>query len=177
MRKVRSSLAAIALLVSACVPAPQSPIASLIENHRAAVFVFLAPDCPLSQDVTGTLDELHRQFEAAGIEFYAVFAGKPAVKGAAIFLKTYHVGFPDLPDADLRLTDFLGAGITPEAFVVDGNGQTVYSGAIDNRAADLGQRRLVVTENYLADALDSLLKGSPVRVKRTKAVGCFIERV
>lgn len=177
MKIVRSIFVAVALLLSACVPASRSPISSLIENHRATVFVFLAPDCPLSQDVTGTLDELHAQFAAADIQFKAVFAGKPAVQGAAVFLKTYHVDFPDLPDADFRLTDFLGAGTTPEAVVVDGSGHTVYSGSIDNRAADLGQRRTVVTEHYLAAALDSLRQGQPVKVKKTKAVGCFIERL
>src|SRR5437870_1959978 len=79
--------------------------------------------------------------------------------------------------AHFRLTDFLGAGTTPEAVVVDGSGHTVYSGAIDNRAADLGQRRIVITEHYLADALDSVVKGQPVKVKKTNAVGCFIERL
>ena len=92
-------------------------------------------------------------------------------------MQAYHVGFPELPDADLRLADFLGAGTTPEAVIVDVYGRTVYSGAVDNRATELGQRRFVVTEHYLADVLDSLLKGRTVRVKRTQAVGCFIERV
>jgi thiol-disulfide isomerase/thioredoxin len=170
-----SSLVTLTLLISACRPASTSPIASLIEKHRAAVFVFVAPDCPLSQDVTGTFNELHTQFADADIEFYAVFSGKAAVEGARVFQQTYHVDFRDIPDGDLRLAKFLGATTTPEAVVVDGNGKALYSGAIDNRASELGERRFVITEHYLADALDSLQKGQDVRVKRTKAVGCFIE--
>jgi hypothetical protein len=60
--------------------------------------------------------------------------------------------------------------------VVDSHGKTLYRGAIDNWAVDLGQSRPVITENYLSDVLHSIAQGRDVPVRETKAVGCFIER-
>jgi hypothetical protein len=44
-------------------------------DKKAAIFVFLAPDCPLSQNYTLTLNNLAKDFEPKGIGFYGVFSG------------------------------------------------------------------------------------------------------
>jgi hypothetical protein len=93
-----------------------------------------------------------------------------------VFAKTYRIQFSVMPDVDYRVSDFLEATTTPQAFVVNRAGRTVYAGAIDNRAPELGQQRTVITEHYLADALESIVEGRQVRVERTRPVGCFIER-
>jgi AhpC/TSA family len=164
------------LIIAGCAPLGKSPIAPLLQDRRAAVFIFLAPDCPLSQNYTATLNDLRMKFQASGIEFYGVFAGRAAAEGAEDFARTYRIQFPVLPDVDFRISDFLKATATPQAFVVNGSGHTVYAGAIDNRATELGQRRMVITEHYLLDALESVVEGRQVRVERTRPVGCFIER-
>jgi hypothetical protein len=148
-------------------------IADHLENKKAAVFVFLAPDCPLSQSYTRTLNELRAQFQTNQIEFYGVFTAEGGVED---FVATYKITFPVLRDREFRLMDFFGATKTPEAFAVDAQGRTIYSGAIDNWAPELGQHRTVITEHYLQDALNDLIQERDVRVKQTQAVGCFIER-
>jgi hypothetical protein len=173
MRAKGIAIAATLLLVAACGRDRSGPIADHLKDKQAAVFVFLAPDCPLSQNYTRTLNDLRPQFQSNGIEFYAVFTGDAAVDE---FVATYKITFPVLHDRDYRLADFFGATKTPEAFAVDTQGRTFYQGAIDNWAPELGQHRTVITEHYLQDALSSFVQHREVEVKQTKAVGCFIER-
>lgn len=165
----------LSIFIAGCAPSGGNPVASLLKGRQAAVIVFLAPDCPLSQGYTGTLNELRAQFQATGVEFFGVFPGRAAA-GAGDFVKAYGMQFPALRDADFRIADFLNASTTPEAFVLHGEGQTVYSGAIDNRAPVLGQRRTVITEHYVLDALQSIVDKRKVRNERTPPVGCYIER-
>ena len=177
MRYARGLLLLIVpLLIAGCFMISSNPVSQLLEGKRAGVFVFLAPDCPLSQNYTSTLNELRNQFMAAGIEFFGVFAGPFATEGSEEFVTTYKIGFPVEKDSDFRITDFFGATTTPQAFVVDATGHTLYDGAIDNRAPELGQFRTVITENYLRDALQSVIDEKDVAIRKTTPVGCFIER-
>jgi hypothetical protein len=174
--RAKSVLCCIFLVLAACTSA-RSPAASFLLNKKAAVFVFLATDCPLSQSYTLTLNNLARDFEPKGIGFYGVFSGDATSKTAMDeFVATYHVGFLVTLDPQGKLAEFFNATLTPEAFLTDSSGRTLYKGAIDNWAPELGQHRTVITQHYLYDALQSVETGKPVKVKETQAVGCFIER-
>jgi hypothetical protein len=173
---VSRTLGCLLIFLAGCTSSAPGPIASLAKGHKAIAIVFLAPDCPLSQNYTPTLNELRAQFHTSAMELYGVFSGKAAAAGAEEFAKTYGLQFPIVRDADLQIADFLKATTTPEVFVIDELGSTIYSGAIDNRAPELGQRRTVITEKYLQDALKNIVDGVKVGVERTQPVGCFIER-
>ena len=69
----------------------------------------------------------------------------------------------------------LGATITPEVFLLGKTGVIRYSGRIDNWAFDLGKKRSVITEHNLIDAIEAVLQNKSVKIKKAKAVGCFIE--
>jgi thiol-disulfide isomerase/thioredoxin len=174
-RHYKSIVCCVFLILAACTHV-QSPVVSYLQNKQAAVFVFLAPDCPLSQNYTLTLNNLAKEFGANGIGFYGVFSGDASTKALDEFVDTYHLGFPTIRDADFKMADFFGATTTPEAFLADPNGHTIYKGAIDDWAPELGAHRTVITHHYLYDALQSVLANKPVQVKETQAVGCFIER-
>jgi hypothetical protein len=164
------------LSVAACRGRNASPVQELLGNKRAAVFVFLATDCPLSQSYTLTLNQLDTQFHSDDVGFYAVFSGS-RVTSAAVddFVRAYKINFPSVRDSDLKLAHFFGATKTPEVFSVDPKGNVFYKGAIDNWAPELGQHRTVITEHYLSDALNNFLAHRTVQVQQTNAVGCFIE--
>ena len=141
------------------------------------MFIFLGPDCPLSQNYTLTLNELDAEFRGRGIRFYGLVPGNAYQKSSVdAFIQEYHITFPVLTDRNFKLADFFGAMKTPEAFVVTADGKTLYKGAIDNWAAELGQHRRVVTAHYLRDILANLVNGHDIRYSETPAVGCFIER-
>src|SRR4051812_40567155 len=83
----------IALLAPAACRDPRAGLLTRFFNtNKAAVFVFLAPDCPLSQSYTPTLNALNEQFQSNGVAFYAVFSGKAAeAKAMKEFVETYHI--------------------------------------------------------------------------------------
>lgn len=82
---------------------------------------------------------------------------------------------PILLDPKIKLADQLNATITPEAVVLTDRGNVIYTGAIDNWAISLGQKRLQATAHYLSDAIKNYLSGEEIAPTKTKAVGCFIE--
>lgn len=65
-----------------------------------------------------------------------------------------------------------GAKTTPNVFVIDRDGVLVYQGAIDDDAA--GEKGSGA-HNYVADALDDLTGGKPVRLAETKPYGCSVK--
>lgn len=150
---------------------------SEIKNNKASVFVFLAPDCPLSQNYTLTLNNIFSQFKNDSIIFYSIIPGKDFdKKDVNEFVSKYKINSRVLIDRDLILTRYLDATKTPEVFVITSAGNVAYKGAIDNWAVDLGQHRKVITEDYLEDALNNIKDNKEVQIKETQAVGCFIER-
>lgn len=171
-------ICALALPLKGChAPTAKPDLSFFFENHKAAVFVFLAPDCPLSRNYTLTLNKLHAQFRDAGVGFYGLVAGDAFQKNDIDgFNKEYKMTFPLLPDRNFALADLWGAMKTPEAFVVNAGGKVIYKGAIDNWSAELGQYRTVITRHYLRDVLTDFLRGRDVSYRETAAIGCFIER-
>ena len=150
---------------------------SLLKKNKASVFIFLAPDCPLSQNYTLTLSNLSKQFEKNSICFYGIIAGNDFEKNEVNdFVNKYKIGFRILMDTDFNLTNYFKASKTPEVFVVNAQQKILYAGAIDNWASDLGVHRQVITAHYLEDALMEFVQNREIMVKETKAVGCFIER-
>src|SRR4029453_2160836 len=103
-------LVASALLAGCNAGAAKPDLSSYLQNGKAAVFIFLAPDCPLSQNYTRTLNELNSDFERHSIRFYSLVAGdsfqQNSIEG---FVKEYKVTFPLLRDRTFELADFLGA--------------------------------------------------------------------
>jgi peroxiredoxin len=140
------------------------------------VYVFLAETCPISQQATLPLRELHARYAARGVRFVGVFPGSTATPSSlAEFRSKYTVPFALQLDPGQRLTHRFKASITPEAVVVAADSCVLYQGRLDDRYAALGERRSISQHHELAEALADLAAGRPVAVPRTEAVGCFIE--
>lgn len=149
---------------------------SYMAGKKVMVLIFLAPDCPLSQYYTLPLRELSEKFSVQ-IAFAGIVPGKDSGKDEIMeYKKRYLIPFELLLDEELKLTRKLKATITPEVFLLNEKMEVVYSGAIDDAAVDLTVKRQVVRNHYLKDALESILSNQPVIVKKSKAVGCIIER-
>jgi len=170
--RCRVLAAAFLLLLVGC-GSKDALITGFLKDKDAVVFAFLAPDCPLSQSYTLTLNKLRDEFRQSRIEFYAIFMTDT---GVGAFMKTYKIAFPVSLDSDFRLVDRFGATVTPEVFLVDSAGKTLYKGAIDDGVLELGQHRTVITQNFLLDALNHFVRHEEIRPKETRAVGCFIEK-
>lgn len=147
-----------------------------LKKNKASVLVFLSPECPLCQSYSLTLNELQQKFAASNIRFYGLVPDK-SFSDATVnaFAKQYKITMPLLRDSEQKVTRYTGATITPEVVVLNEKGTTVYQGRIDNWAYELGKKRRVITERELLDVLTAISNGKQIKVKKTKAIGCFIE--
>lgn len=135
--------------------------------------VFLAADCPISQKYVQTLNTLSQRFPE--VSFVAAFTRWDDAEAIQQFRSEFQPRFPLWRDGEMRLVRRFGATITPEVFFLKGN-KMLYQGAVDNWFVSLGRYRPSPTEHFLQDAILATLEGQPVRVPRTSAVGCGIER-
>ncbi len=142
-------------------------------NRKAAVLLFVAYDCPISNMYAPEIGRLIGEFAQA--QFYIVY---PDPEVTAVEAKRHATEFklsaPLLLDPQLELARKAGATVTPEAVVLDTAGNVLYRGRINNRFQDLGKERNVTTRHDLREALLSVMAGKPVAVPETKAIGCFI---
>jgi peroxiredoxin len=141
------------------------------------VYVFLSEECPVCQNQTLPLRELHQEFRNKGVGFVAVFSNLSSVDSTIyLFRAKYGLRFSAVLDSTQHIAKRLNAQITPEVVVVNHaeNDTVVYRGAVDNTYPSVGKRRTIVTEHFLRDALTSLIKGSKDYLTTTKAVGCYI---
>ena len=79
--------------------------------------------------------------------------------------------FPYAQDQKSILARAFGATKTPHIYLFDENNILVYRGAIDDNARNANK----VDEPYLANAIDQLLDGKPIKKPISKAIGCSIK--
>jgi hypothetical protein len=147
----------------------------LDEGVRAAVFVFVSVDCPVSNRYAPEVKRLHDAFVGQGVRFTLVYPN-PAEAAPAIreHLKEYSYPLDALRDPRHAFVKHAGISITPEAAVFTPDGQLAYRGRIDDRYVNLGVERPAPTRRDLAEALTDVLAGKAVREPRTQAVGCYV---
>ncbi|HNP07343.1 MAG TPA: redoxin domain-containing protein [Cyclobacteriaceae bacterium] len=147
---------------------------AITASDKNTVVIFLGTDCPISQKYIARIKEIVERFEATA-DFYGVFPEQFSMKEIRRFKKDYKISIPFLRDAKMEMAHFLGATVTPEAFLLDDKLELQYRGAIDNWFYELGKNRRTVTEQYLIDALTALDQNQEPPLKQTEAIGCFIQ--
>ena len=78
---------------------------------------------------------------------------------------------PYLIDENSKIANSFGAKTTPHIFLLNNKRILVYKGAIDDNYKDA----TLVKTKYVENAVDALLTGTPVKVTKTKAIGCSIK--
>jgi len=146
------------------------------KDAKAVVVVFLGTQCPINNAYLPRLAELHKTYSEKGVRFLAVNSNRhdDAARVAA-HAKEHKVPFPVLKDDGHRVADQFRAERTPEAFVLDPAGTVVYRGRIDDQFG-YNHRADEPRTTDLANALDDVLAGKPVRLATTPVEGCFIAR-
>ncbi len=149
----------------------------LRSKGKATVIYFLSPECPLCQSYTLNIKTLAQKYQSKGFQFIAIVPGKEfSPLQVKQFVETYQLNMlPFYFDPKLDLVHSLKASITPEVFVINKSGQTIYSGRIDNWAYELGRKRTIVTEHDLENVLKDIASNKKVVYRKTKAIGCYIE--
>ena len=142
-------------------------------NKPATVLLFVMHDCPAANGYWPEFNRIAARFTNAA--FFVVHADPDLTPaGARAHAKDYSIGVPVLLDPKQKLAKAVGATVSPEAVVVSPKGRRLYRGRIDDRVAALGRKRPQPTTRELRDALEAIEQSKPVRVKETKAIGCYL---
>ena len=145
-------------------------------SGAANALFFIATDCPISNSYAPTIQKMCATYESQGVRCTLLYEDIGADgRSVAKHLEEFgYRGIPGAIDADRKIANYAKATVTPEAVVVDRNGEIRYRGRIDNFYAALGKPRQQVTQHDLVDALNAVLTGKPVPNPETKALGCYI---
>lgn len=141
------------------------------------VVVFLAPLCPICQDMTYDLRLLEAEFDSESIAFMGVFPNASTrTDQIAAFDSIYGLAMPLFPDT-ADWAGSLGARWTPEVFVLDQMDSVLYRGRINDRYFAPGRRKSATRRRDLHQALSEWRAGQPISNPVTDAVGCPIEGI
>lgn len=143
------------------------------KNAKAIVIIFVATECPVSNDYNSRMEDLFKEYSPKEIAFLGINSNKAeSVERIKEHAEENGLTFTILKDENNVIADEFEASFTPEVYVLNGEFNILYHGRIDNsrKAAD------VVTED-LKNALNEILEGKEVTNKATKAFGCSIKRV
>ena len=141
---------------------------------KPTLYLFLSDECVITQYYITTLNALVDEY-GREVDMVAVFPNfSSKKKKIEAFYEKYKLNIPYKTDYYKKLSRSLGATVTPEAILLNSDGEIIYQGRIDNSYVRIGKRRRVVTTSELSDAISALVKNEEIEVSRTEAIGCFI---
>src|SRR5437879_3545895 len=133
---------------------------SELKEKKAIVVVFLGTQCPINNAFLPVLARLHTRYEPRGVQFLGINSNtQDSPAAAAEHAKKNELPFPVLKDPGNVVADQFGAERNPEAFVLDGSGQVLYRGRIDDQFGIGYQRPGKPTREDLAAAIEEVLAG------------------
>lgn len=130
---------------------------------------------------SGNMQALQEKYTKKGVVWLTICSSAPGKQGyftTEEWVKKSEEakskGTAILPDPTGATGKLYGAKTTPHMFVIDAAGKLAYQGAIDsNRSFD--PKTIKGATNYVAEAVDALLKGEDVAEKETKSYGCSVK--
>jgi peroxiredoxin len=146
------------------------------DGAAATVVVFTCNHCPYALAWHGRINDVARDYADRGVRLLQINPNDsdryPRDSPDAMRERVAAGEFagPYLHDETQEVAHAWGAAVTPDVFVLDGEGRLVYRGAPD---ADHGDESLRAA--WLREALDSVLAGEPVQRAETKPVGCSVK--
>lgn len=142
-------------------------------GQQGTLVIFVATKCPVSNDYNQRMADLAKEYAARGFAVIGINSNRsePADE-VARHAAEKGLGFTVLKDPDNKVADYLGASVTPEAYLFDRDWTLRYHGRIDD-----SRNPANINARDLRAALDAVLAGRTVPVTETKAFGCTIKRV
>jgi len=148
-------------------------------NAKGFILVFTCNHCPFAKLYPERLNELNKKYAPLGVPLIAISSTDTIQYEEDTYSKmiekaaSEHFNFPYLFDGEQTVAKSIGAQKTPHAFVIwkEANDWKIkYNGAIDDNGAEPSK----VTQSYVQQAVDELLKGKEVSTKEVKSIGCQI---
>ncbi|MGG5209289.1 thioredoxin family protein [Chryseobacterium sp. MIQD13] len=154
-----------------------------LSDFKAAkgfIVVFTCNHCPYAKKYEDRIVELDKMFKDQGYPVIAINPNDPNVQPEDGYkqmierAKEKGFTFPYLVDEGQKIYPLYGATKTPHVFILQKeNGKNIvkYIGAIDNNYENPKD----VSEYYVQNAVNALIKGEPVNMTKTVAIGCTIK--
>lgn len=141
--------------------------AEATRSHRAVAIVFLSVLCPYANLQMTELRELDDAFRDAGLLIVGLDSNRTeSVAELRSHVTRHAVRFPVAADLDNRIADLLGAHVTPEVFLFDGDGRLRYRGRVMSKYGAPDLRK----------AVEAVLEGRRVSTPVARPFGCAIVR-
>ena len=146
--------------------------------HGATVLIFYSTECPISNSYSPTLDTLAHSFPAGSVKWLGICVDPDMTdKEVETHARDFALKFTVSRDRRGTLAKKLGATITPESFVIDGDGKVRYHGRIDDQFVARRKRNANPSTSELRDAITAVLNGKEIKVPEVEAVGCPLPEV
>ncbi len=150
------------------------------KDAKGFIIIFTCNMCPYSVANEDRIIALDKKYKGLGYPVIAINPNDPAAMPGDGFpemkvrAKEKGFTFPYLFDEGQKVYPKFGASRTPHVFIVSKPKMKVeYIGAIDNSSRNPDK----VSERYVEDAVDALLKGDKPTKTMTRAIGCSIKVV
>ena len=146
------------------------------DQHEVVVLVFSSNRCPTAKAYTDRLNDLQASYGPRGVQLVLINSNDPHLYPEESYPRMVSLSremgysFPYLFDEGQQVARLYGPTRTFHVFALDRERRLRYEGRFDD-ARVAGS----VTTNDLANALDDVLDGKPVRVPQTKAFGCSLD--
>lgn len=145
------------------------------DKTKAAVFIFVSTECPISNQYMPEIGRLHQKFGDKGVSFWLVNPNPDeSAKSIRDHMTKFSYPCPVLLDHSKVLARKANVQVTPEAAVFRPGAGLAYHGRINNRYVEFGKTRPAATQHDLENVLEAVLAGSTVKMAPRPAVGCRI---
>jgi len=150
------------------------------KDSKGFIITFTCNTCPYAVLYEDRIEALNKKYASKGYPVIAIMPNNtdimPGDNMEAMKTRAKEKGFtfPYLIDEGQKIYPQYGATKTPHIYVLQktNKGNVVkYIGAVDNNYKDTS----AVTERYVENAVDALLKGEEVTETKTRAIGCSIK--
>ena len=150
-----------------------------LEDHigkNGLLIMFICNHCPYVKAIIKDLVQDCKSLEKFGINSAAICSNDVKNYPEDSFenmVKRADKGmpYPYLHDESQEVALEWGAKRTPEFYLLNGEGEVVYRGRMDNSP----RNAMEATTRDLADAMDSLSMGELPPVNRTESIGCSVK--
>ncbi|OCA78212.1 redoxin [Chryseobacterium contaminans] len=150
------------------------------KTAKGFIVIFTCNHCPYAKKYEDRIIELDKKYKSQGYPVIAINPNDPNVQPEDGYqqmierAKQKGFTFPYLVDEGQKIYPQYGATKTPHVFVLQKqNGKNIvkYIGAIDNNYDNPND----VSEYYVQNAVNALLKGELLKMTKTVAIGCTIK--
>ncbi|MGI9531588.1 thioredoxin family protein [Lutimonas sp.] len=151
------------------------------EEANGFIVIFTCNTCPVSVANEDRIIELNKKYKGKGYPVIAINPNNPAISSGDSYelmkvrAKEKGFEFPYLFDDGQKVYPAYGASKTPHVYVLNKEKNDLivrYIGSIDDSARNEGS----VKTKFVENAVNELIKGVPVQLPSTKAIGCSIKK-